>query len=371
MPHWRGPSGLTELAMKQLHQPVICGAATSLAAHKYGQRELAHAVQSFFGEQDVSHAALERFFRRVGVEERYLALPAHEYATRAGLKARNEVWLDTALQLAEAAVSNALADAGLPPEDLTALFSVTSTGVAVPSLDARLMNRLPLSAALKRMPLFGLGCLGGVAGVARAADYLRAYPSEAAVLLTVELCSLTVQRDDRSIANVISTGLFGDGAAALVLVGAEHPRAADGQRLLDNLSHFFPDTERLMGWDVVDSGFKIVLSPEIPALAQRRLGPVVDVLLARNDLTRDAISAWIVHPGGPAVMKAIGEGLGLASDALRNSERSLARVGNLSSASVLFLLDDFRRRVRPARDQYAVLLALGPGFSAEAVLVKW
>jgi alkylresorcinol/alkylpyrone synthase len=360
------------MAMTVSDHPVICGTATALPSHRYGQRELAHAVQGLFGNQRVSPAALERFFRRVCVEQRYLAMPAHDYAARAGLKARNEAWLETALPLAEVAVTRALADARIEPREVGALFSVTSTGIAVPSLDARLMNRLPFRAALKRVPLFGLGCLGGAAGVARAADYLRAYPHEAAVLLSVELCSLTLQRDDVSVANIISSGLFGDGVAALVLVGAEHPRAAaQGQRVLDSISHFFPNTERLMGWDVVDSGFKIVLSPDIPALAREHLAGVVDELLVRNGVTRGEIATWVVHPGGPAVLKATVEGLQLPTDALQSTQRSLAQVGNLSSASVLFLLDDFRRGERPARDTYGMILALGPGFSAEAVLFQW
>lgn len=358
--------------MKRHACPVIRGTATALPEHRYTQRELAQVVGQFFSDQQVSAATLERFFRNIRVEQRYLALPAHEYARRTGLEARNQAWLEAALPLAETAVSGALADAGIEPHELGALFSVTSTGIAVPSLEARLMNRLPLPAALKRLPLFGLGCLGGAAGIARAADYLRAYPRESAVLLTVELCSLTVQTADVSVANIISTGLFGDGVAALVLVGADHPRAAEhGQRVLDSLSHFFPNTERLMGWDVVDSGFKIVLSPDIPALARENLAGVVDTLLARNGVTRDEIATWVVHPGGPAVIEATIEGLGLASDALQVTQHSLAHAGNLSSASVLFLLDDFRRRVRPARDAYGVILALGPAFCAEAVLVKW
>jgi alkylresorcinol/alkylpyrone synthase len=350
----------------------ICGVATALPEHRYGQRELALAAEQLFGDERVSRAALERFFRRVGVEQRFLSLPVHEYAVRSGLKARNEAWLETALPLAETVVRDALSEAGVEAGDVGAMFGVTSTGIAVPSLEARLMNRLPLRASMKRVPLFGLGCLGGAAGVARAADYLRAHPREAAVLLTVELCSLTVQREDVSVANIISAGLFGDGAAAVVLLGAEHPGASErGQRVVDSLSHFFPDTERMMGWDVVDGGFKIVLSPDIPVLARERVSPVVDELLARNGVARTEIGAWIVHPGGPAVMKAMVGGLGLPTDALRHTERSLAQVGNLSSASVLFLLDDFRRRVQPARGAYAVILALGPAFSAEAVLVQW
>jgi alkylresorcinol/alkylpyrone synthase len=252
------------------------------------------------------------------------------------------------------------------------LLTTTVTGIAVPSLDARLMNRLPFRSDLKRIPLFGLGCVAGASGIARAADYLHGHPDELAVVLSVELCSLTVQPDDASVANIIATGLFGDGAAAVVLAGREcevAPRST--VRVLDSLSCFFPDTERVMGWDVGDRGFKIVLSPEVPALARQGLPPLIDALLARHDLVRSDVTSWIAHPGGPAVMAAMVEGLDLSPDALAETRRSLAEVGNLSSASVLFLLDDFRKRVCPPPGSYAVLLAMGPAFSAEAVLLQW
>lgn len=315
---------------------------------------------------------LERFFRRVGVEQRYLSLPAERYTELTGLQKRNDAWLATALPLAQTVVTDALADADIAVSDIGALFSTTITGLAVPSLEARLMNRVPFLPSTKRIPLFGLGCLAGAAGIARAADYLRAFPEEAAILLSVELCSLTVQRDDASVANLISAGLFGDGAAAVVLAGARHPSAQRAApRVIDSLSHFFANTERAMGWDITDGGFKIVLGPEVPHIAREGLPGLVDTLLAKHSLTRADIGSWVVHPGGPAVMDATCEGLGLPAEALANTRRSLAEVGNLSSASVLFLLNDFRKFVRPARDSYGMMIAMGPAFSAEAVLLRW
>jgi alkylresorcinol/alkylpyrone synthase len=353
-------------------RPTVCGTATALPPHRYGQRELAEIARQMLPERDVEPRVLERFFRRVGVEQRFLSLPAHEYASLGGLKRRNDAWLATALPLAETAVSEALEDAGIGADDVGAFFSTTITGIAVPSIEARLMNRLPFRSSLKRVPMFGLGCLAGAAGVARAADYLRAYPDEAAILLSVELCSLTVQRDDASVANLISTGLFGDGAAAVVLAGARHRAARKpGPRVVDSLSHTFPSTERVMGWDVVDGGFKIVLSPDVPTIAREGLAGLVDTLLAQNELTRSDIDSWVVHPGGPAVMAAMSEGLSLPEGALQHTRRSLAEVGNLSSASVLFLLDQFRKFVRPARYSYGMMIAMGPAFSAEAVLLQW
>jgi alkylresorcinol/alkylpyrone synthase len=352
--------------------PAIVGSATALPSHRYGQRELAEVAKGLLPGLEVEPQVLERFFRRVGVEQRYLALPAEQYAQLDGLQKRNDAWLATALPLVEDVVSRALADAELDASEVSALYSTTITGLAVPSLDARLMNRLPFRSSVKRTPMFGLGCLAGAAGIARAADYLRAYPDEVVVFFSVELCSLTVQRGDASVANLISTGLFGDGAAAVVMVGARHPRAArGGPRVLDNMAHFFARTERAMGWDINDDGFKIVLGPEVPQIAREGLPTLVDGLLGRNELTRDEVVAWVVHPGGPAVMSATIEGLGLPAGALDHTRRSLASVGNLSSASVLFLLDDFRRYVRPASRSYGMMIAMGPAFCAEAVLLQW
>jgi alkylresorcinol/alkylpyrone synthase len=350
---------------------VIAGTATALPAHRYDQAQLSEVARRLLPSLSVEPAVLQRFFRRAGVEQRYLALPAERYAELRGLGARNDAWIEAAMPLAQRVVSEALTDAGLSAADVDVIFSTTITGLAVPSLDARLMNRMPFKPSLKRVPLFGLGCLAGCAGIARAADYLRAYPDQVAVLLSVELCSLTVQRDDPSVANLISTGLFGDGAAAVVLVGRDHPLAGHGARVLDSQSHFFANTERTMGWDITDTGFKIVLGREVPTIAREGLPPLIDTLLARHELTRHDIGSWVAHPGGPAVITAMCEALQLPAEALANTRRSLAQIGNLSSASVLFLLDDFRRWVRPTAGSYGMMIAMGPAFCAEAALLQW
>lgn len=353
-------------------EPSIRGSGTALPSHRYGQRELAEAAKHLMPGLDVMPGTIERFFRRVGVEQRHLALPLDAYEKLSGLGDRNDAWIENAVPLAEKALKQALEDAGIEACDLGALFTTTITGIAVPSLDARLMNRMRFDPSLKRTPLFGLGCLAGAAGVARAADYLRAYPDQAAALVSVELCSLTVQRNDHSLANVVSSGLFGDGAAAVVLVGPKfRERKQRGPRVVDSMARFFAGTERVMGWDVVDGGFKIVLSPEVPHIAREGLPGLVDELLARHALERDQITSWVVHPGGPAVMRGMCEGLGLPPEALEHTRRSLSTVGNLSSASVLFLLDHFRKQVRPSPGSFGLLIAMGPAFSAEAVLLQW
>jgi alkylresorcinol/alkylpyrone synthase len=249
-----------------------------------------------------------------------------------------------------------------------ALFFVTVTGVATPSIDARLMNRLALPSRVKRVPIFGLGCVAGAAGVARAADYLRGHPGEVAVLLSVELCSLTLQREDLSVPNLIASGLFGDGAAAVVLVGSD--RQTGGPRVVDSRSIFYPDTERVMGWEVSEQGFKIVLSAEVPEMVRRHLRGDVDAFLAAHGLARDDISVWISHPGGPKVLEAMQESLELPDEALESAWKTLREVGNLSSTSVLLVLEQTLASP-PAPGSWGLMSAMGPGFCSELVLLRW
>lgn len=361
--------------------PRVLGGAVALPGHRYDQASLARAAAAVMPGMQSREGLLERFFARVGVRHRHLALPTERYGELSGFGARNDAWIEVATELGERCLAQLVDDAGIAHADIDQLTTTTVTGLAVPSLDARLMNRLPLSPHLTRVPLFGLGCLGGAAGVARTADYLRAHPRNLAVLLAVELCSLTLQHADFSVANAISSGLFGDGAAAVLLAGAEHPLAARarvagpsrsaGPTVLASRSVFFPDTERVMGWDIVDEGFQVVLSPDVPKLVREALPLAVDAFLAEHGLCRDDIATWVSHPGGPAVLQAMEEGLTLPEGALDASRESLAEVGNLSSASVLCVLEEFRANRRPPAGSYGLLMALGPAFCAEMVLLRW
>jgi alkylresorcinol/alkylpyrone synthase len=274
-----------------------------------------------------------------------------------------------AQELGERAIDCALKQAGLSREAIGAIFFVTVTGVASPSIDARLMNRMRLPPHVRRTPIFGLGCVAGAAGLARAADYVRAYPDKIAVLLSVELCSLTWQRGDMSVANLISSGLFGDGAAAVLVAGADVPRR--GPRIVASHCVFYPDTEDVMGWDISEQGFRIVLSPDVPKVVRENLGRDVDSFLATQGLTRLDIGSWIMHTGGPKVLEASAEALGLPREALEVSWEALRKVGNLSSASVLVVLDEVMKHRRPAPGTRSILAAMGPGFCAEMLLLEW
>jgi alkylresorcinol/alkylpyrone synthase len=357
--------------------PAILAAATVLPPNVVDQQSLAARLRELwneeYGESRRWRATFDQIQRSVRIDRRYLALPMSEYPALDSFSKTNAAWARVAPELGAAAAANALAAAGMGPRDVDHLFFVTGTGIATPSLDAPMVNRLQLRRDIRRTPIFGLGCAGGVAAVSRAADLLRAFPDQVALVVSVELCSLTLQHKDASVANVIASSLFGDGAAAVVLGGARiaHNSTSGAPRVIATCPVFYPDTQRMMGWDIVDSGFKIVLSPAIPDLIREHLGRDVDCFLERYGLDRTEISHWIAHTGGNRVLDAIAAALELAPGALERSWRLLAATGNLSSASVLFVLRDLldSREARPG--ELGVMLAMGPGFCAELALLRW
>ncbi|HEY4017155.1 MAG TPA: 3-oxoacyl-[acyl-carrier-protein] synthase III C-terminal domain-containing protein [Pseudonocardiaceae bacterium] len=341
-----------------------------LGAHRYPQAELTELFMRLCLPGDDRAAALaRRLHSSTAVTARHLALPLERYAGLGGFTESNDAFLSVAVDLGAQAVAGALKEAELDVGEVDLIVSTTVTGIAVPSLDARIAGRLGLRPDVRRLPLMGLGCVAGAAGLARVHDHLLGAPNAVAVLVAVELCSLTVQRDDRSVANMIACGLFGDGAAAVVLTGAD--RASAGPKIVSSRSHLYPDTERAMGWDVGTSGLRIVLGAEVPDLVREYLAGDVAALLSEHGLTVADIDPWVCHTGGPKVIEAIEDVLGLPPDALALTWRSLREVGNLSSASVLHVLRD-TLAARPSEgDRWGVLLAMGPGFCAELVLLQW
>jgi len=351
----------------------IAAVGSAFPEHYYDQDTLIAALRRAWAARHYNLDRLETLHRNVLVGGRHLALPIDEYDGLDTWGKANDAWIRVAEDVGARAVRDALDRAGLSGDDVDALFFVTVTGVATPSIDARLMNRLRLPSRVKRLPIFGLGCVAGAAGVARATDYVKAYPDQVAVLLSVELCSLTLQREDLSIPNLIASGLFGDGAAAVVLVGSEHPLAAAATpEILASRSVFYHDSERVMGWDISERGFRIVLSAEVPEVVREHLRGDVDAFLAERGLTRAAIGSWVCHPGGPKVLEAMEQALEVGGEALAVTWRSLREVGNLSSTSVLLVLKEtLLPPHRPAPGTLGMLLALGPGFCSELVLLRW
>jgi len=347
----------------------ITSAATSLPRHYYPQKVLLKAFRQHWGNKLDRFDVLERLHAATGVDGRYLSLPIESYPLRNWGEANN-FWIETALDLGQQAICQAMQQSGTAPRDIGAFFFVSITGVASPSIEGRLINRMSLSPRMKRIPIFGLGCVAGAAGIARAADYVKAFPKESALLLSVELCSLTVQQDDLSVANLISTGLFGDGAAAVLISGAEQD-GPDGPEIVATRSVFYPDTEYVMGWDISEKGFRIVLSRDVPEVVLRNLGGDVDEFLADNGLTRKDIGSWVIHTGGPKVLEATETALELPKGALDASWACLRRTGNLSSASVLFVLEEVMKNRRPDPGTWGILAAMGPGFCSELLLLRW
>ncbi len=315
-----------------------------------------------------ARARVASFHENAGVEGRHLALPIERYPELRDFSERNREYIRCAVELGERALGAALREAELPAAELGHLFFVSVTGMATPSIDARLVNRMRLNPALKRTPIFGLGCVAGAAGLARAADWARAYPESSVALLAVELCSLTWQADDLSVPNLLACSLFGDGAAALVLAGGGRTR---GPRVLASRSRFYADTEHVMGWEIGTQGLKVVLSAGVPELVRQHARADVDAFLAEQSLQRADIQHWVLHTGGPRVLEAFQTALDLSAEDLEFSWQQLRRNGNLSSASVLLVLGDLWRTRKPASGERALLMAMGPGFCSEMVLLQW
>jgi len=347
-----------------------------LPEHRYTQSEITHAFTHTMLRSTVNEAVVRRLHANACVESRHLALPLERYGELADFTESNNAFIDAGVELGARAVTDTLKAVGLSPQDVDLIVSATVTGLAVPSLDARVAALVGMRPDVVRMPLVGLGCVAGAAGVARLHDYLRGHPDSVAVLMAVELCSLTLQRDDASVPNLVASGLFGDGAAAVVAVGADRARELEPASVvpqpdvLGARSRLYPDSERTMGWDVGTTGLKIVLDSNVPVLVNRYVGEDVRAFLNDRGLTQDDIEWYVAHPGGPKVLEAMQETLGLERDALQVTWDSLARIGNLSSASVLHVLADTLAERPPRPGSYGLMLAMGPGFCSELVLLR-
>lgn len=351
----------------------IVGIHGVLPPHRYEQHEITDAFAAMCLPPGAERGVLDRLHATAMVRSRHLALPLEDYPGLGGFGASNDAFIDAALGLGEQAVRGALDQAGLRPEDIDLILSTSVTGIAAPSLEARLAGRLGLRPDIKRLPVFGLGCVAGAVGLARLHDYLDGRAGDVGVLLSVELCSLTLQRGDCSVQNLVAGSLFGDGAAAAVAVGADRPAPPDAPAptVVATRSRLYPGTERTLGFDITDSGFRIVLGADLPDLVGRHLGAEVGSFLAEHDVKVSEVTAWICHPGGPKVLDAVREALSLPPRALDLSRQSLADVGNLSSASVLHILRDTLALRPPPPGTPGLLLAMGPGFCTELVLLRW
>jgi alkylresorcinol/alkylpyrone synthase len=353
-----------------------------LPPHRYDQEVVAGWVREWLHEPPdpdpggrrtaPAAARLLSVYAAAGVRSRASVVPIEEVFLPADFETRNRRYREIACRAGAEVARRALEASGLPPAAIGMVVSVSCTGFMIPAVDAYVANALGLGPRLVRLPVTEAGCAGGVVGLARAADFLSAHPGQAALVLALEFSSLTFQRWDRSPTNVVSTAIFGDGGAAAVLVGDRHPGAGSGLvRLRGTESLFFPGTTHLMGFDLRNTGLQIVLDKGLAPFVRREILPAVDGFLARRGLTRTDVSRFVLHPGGRRVIEVMAERLGLGPGDLAATEAVLAEHGNMSSVTVLFVLDEILRRSRPAGGALGLLGAFGPGFGAELALLEF
>lgn len=363
----------------QVYNPsmsIIASVEGVVGEHRYSQQEITEIFSRIVSPEGDHREAIKRIHEATKVNFRSLALTAAAYEERRSFGESNDVFIDIALKLGAKVINTALESARIRSDEVDLIVATSITGIATPSLETRLVPILGFREDIKRIPIFGLGCAGGAAGIARVHDYLIGHPDEIAILLSVELCSLTLQSDDLSMANIVSSGLFGDGAGAIVMVGSKRAERMkiSGPRVVNTRSRVYPNTEDAMGWDIGSSGFRIFLSPVVSDVIAEYLGEEIEGFLNSNQLTTSDIARWVCHAGGPKILRALESTLDLNNNELAVSWNSLADKGNLSSSAVIHILSDVMQGggvTKPIPGTSGLLLAMGPGFSTELVLLEW
>jgi alkylresorcinol/alkylpyrone synthase len=347
--------------------PRLAALATATPPFDLDQARVAEHAGALFASEPGGNHRLSPIFRNAQIETRHACTPMDWFLEDHGFSERNGLFLRHATDLLASAAEAALAQAGLEPADIDTIVTVCSSGVATPSLDARVMERVGFRRDVERLPIFGLGCAGGVMGLARAAAMARAAPDQRVLLLVVELCSLTFRRGDRSKSNMVATALFGDGAAAAVITCDSLGLAPDAPRLGPWGEHTWPGSLDVMGWEIADDGLKVVFSRDIPALVRGDLRPVVDAFLSRHQLSLASIDDFVCHPGGAKVVDALEQCFELAPGALTHARAVLRAHGNMSAATVLFVL---RAALDSGTRGRWLMTTLGPGFTAAMMVLE-
>ncbi|AWB88166.1 type III polyketide synthase [Salinibacterium hongtaonis] len=346
----------------------IVSVAPVLPENSYSQAHITTELTNLFTAAPQHHAVIHRLHSASGIGTRHTVLPLERYAEIADFGEANSIFIEQGTLLAEKAVLAALDGAGLRAADVDYIFFTSVTGVAAPSIDGILVHRMGFRPDVKRVPSFGLGCVAGASGIARIDDYLAGHPLGVGLLISLELCSLTLQRGDATMANFVATGLFGDGAAAVVMVGEARPEP--GITVVDSRSAYYAETHNVIGWNINGGGFEIVLTPGVAEVININFLRDVTGFLAGHSLAVSDIDHWVAHPGGPKILEAFSSALEVPPESFARSWATLERAGNLSSAAVLHVLADVIEG-GGEQGESGLLFALGPGVSAEFVLLEW
>lgn len=353
--------------------PKIISTATADAPYKLHQSEIKNFIYNLFSGVGIDIDRMISVFDNSEISNRHISVAPEWLSIEHTFKERNEIFKETAIILSKEVIEKCLHSAEITPSQINNIIYVTSTGVMTPTLDAVLFNELGLSQHIKRTPLWGLGCAGGAAGISRAMDYTKAYPNETSLVIAIELCSLTFQKDDISKSNIIASSLFSDGCACVLIAGdnCELVNSFNKPELIGSLSTIYDNSLDVMGWDIVVSGFNVIFSKDIPNIVKQYVKPNIMELLVHYDLNIDDIKHYVTHPGGLKVINAYEESLGLINGKLDISRKILKEHGNMSSPSVIYVLDEFMKNVSNVkRGEYGLISSLGPGFSSELILFK-
>ncbi len=343
----------------------ILGVGTAVPEHRIGQDQARDMARRLFSAHFRDIERLLGLFENVHVDDRYFAVPPEWFDTEHDLGERNDVYTREAVALSTTSATRAMRNAGVEAERIDAIFFVSSTGFATPSLDSVLVGELGLRRDVRRDATFGHGCAGGAGGLARAADWAATHPGRYALLVATELCGLALQRSDVSKTNLVATSLFGDGSASVV-VGTD----PSGLRVVADSSVVWPDTHDVMGWTFGPTGMGVVLSKSVPSIVRKYFADSVDVVCAAAGINRVDLDHFVLHPGGAAVLDAFGDALDLDSHDLDHSREVLRSYGNMSAPTVLFVLDEFLRRGSQDPGDLVLLSAMGPGFAAEHLVLR-
>lgn len=349
----------------------IISVGTAQVPYKFNQGEVKNFAYELFSDNKQYISRMLGVFDNSLIETRHFVHPRQWFNTPKTFIERSESFLSNSLLLSESAINDCIEKVNIDLEDLDHIIFVSNTGIATPSIDAYLINELKLDPHIKRTPIWGLGCVGGAVGLTRAMEYTKAFPKSAVLLIALEICSLAFHKEDYSKSNIVSLALFSDGAAASIIAGKEHKLYQSSNiNLIKSLTTTYYDSLGVMGWEIVEDGFKAIFSKDIPTIVRKEVRANIEELIESEDLLLEDIEHYVVHPGGAKVLIEYEGSLGLPQGAFKHSRRVLREHGNMSSPTVLYVLKELMGERKYNPGEYGIISALGPGFSSEIILFK-